>query len=893
MRKSKALALSERNAVLLLVQNIIEPIVQKISCNAGLFSICALFLFGVSSPFSTLTFGQTLTWNQTLNLGNLNKAGIARLNVTDYQYEVMGLAGTTLRVGPYGFTAESSPNVLSPSACSYYPFLSYQYWWDNLSHRQDPFSIFGGYMTLNHNIEVPVNGQITSFNHHLDISTGILSIDIGLNVSGAVFNSHRTEFVTPTGVWVIRIADSAAVQPFVLKINSNVDRVDNITYSFSGGIKTNGIVITATSPSASKASLAVAWEGSVSIDTSNGYTIKGNTAGDTLTFYVAPASSYTPNSTNPADEAWKIANAAQTDGYANEMQATQNWWNSFWNQHQVNLPNSENVLAKWYVRSLYYHGVFFGNTDIPTGLWGTSPFPGGGAVCPEFDLPFSQLAMLYTNHVAESANIVKWIKNTLPQAKKNALSSSLYNVSISHAWGAKYGWWVGYDGKFIIPGTQPEEINLYENYPSANCAVMALKHADFTLDPAYNKIADTILVQTTKVETDDQSWNGSNYQDANLPNNVQQDACIFGLTESIARGLADSVWTAMLPKVLLPEGIWVKSTAPYRQKVLIGSSGAVPGSGGYYGDAPLLSALWWYGIIKKNDPVIKPTIDMVSLSNTAAYVFNRGTMSVAASKIYDWTDAYKWANSLTTSDVTHDDATISEWKLDAYDFQRTPETAAHGALICAVTQMLVDSDNNDPIEVFPAIPPSWWTSGVSFKDIFVKGGIKVSGDISGGSIAVNIANINSASTKVNLRVWLPSGTTSLSQSPTGTVVANGYASVEDTLAGNSSRSFLFALSATSIKKNDSQIPVKFSLSQNYPNPFNPLTEIKYSIPKSGLVTLKIYDLLGREVAVLINQEQKPGNYIVNFDAAKLASGVYMYRIESGNFSSTRKMILLK
>ncbi|MHB8581219.1 MAG: T9SS type A sorting domain-containing protein [Ignavibacteriaceae bacterium] len=89
------------------------------------------------------------------------------------------------------------------------------------------------------------------------------------------------------------------------------------------------------------------------------------------------------------------------------------------------------------------------------------------------------------------------------------------------------------------------------------------------------------------------------------------------------------------------------------------------------------------------------------------------------------------------------------------------------------------------------------------------------------------------------------------------------------------------------------LPNDFSLSQNYPNPFNPSTEIKYSVAKSGLVTLKVYNLLGQGVETLINQEQKAGNYIVNFNASKLASGVYMYRIQSGDISITKKMTLLK
>jgi hypothetical protein len=100
-------------------------------------------------------------------------------------------------------------------------------------------------------------------------------------------------------------------------------------------------------------------------------------------------------------------------------------------------------------------------------------------------------------------------------------------------------------------------------------------------------------------------------------------------------------------------------------------------------------------------------------------------------------------------------------------------------------------------------------------------------------------------------------------------------------------------SFTGIKKMNNNLPAAFSLSQNYPNPFNPTTMIQYSVPKSGLVTLKVYNMLGQEVATLVNQQQQAGNYNVNFNATRLASGVYMYRIQSGSFSSTKKMTYLK
>ena len=89
------------------------------------------------------------------------------------------------------------------------------------------------------------------------------------------------------------------------------------------------------------------------------------------------------------------------------------------------------------------------------------------------------------------------------------------------------------------------------------------------------------------------------------------------------------------------------------------------------------------------------------------------------------------------------------------------------------------------------------------------------------------------------------------------------------------------------------VPDKYELEQNYPNPFNPSTTIRYSIPKASLVSLKIYDVLGNEVADLINKEMPAGNYSVNYNAHSLSSGVYFYRIQAGSFVETRKLVFMK
>ncbi len=91
------------------------------------------------------------------------------------------------------------------------------------------------------------------------------------------------------------------------------------------------------------------------------------------------------------------------------------------------------------------------------------------------------------------------------------------------------------------------------------------------------------------------------------------------------------------------------------------------------------------------------------------------------------------------------------------------------------------------------------------------------------------------------------------------------------------------------------IPRAFVLEQNYPNPFNPSTVIGYRVKGSGygVVTLKVCDILGRDVAVLVNEKKVPGSYEVKFDGSHLSSGVYFYRLNTEQFVETRKMILMK
>ncbi len=99
--------------------------------------------------------------------------------------------------------------------------------------------------------------------------------------------------------------------------------------------------------------------------------------------------------------------------------------------------------------------------------------------------------------------------------------------------------------------------------------------------------------------------------------------------------------------------------------------------------------------------------------------------------------------------------------------------------------------------------------------------------------------------------------------------------------------------AVGVKEVKGSVPLEFKLSQNYPNPFNPETKIEYSVPKSAFVTLKVYNLLGQEVATLFSGNQKAGNYEATFNGANLASGVYMYSLQSDNVTITKKFVFMK
>jgi hypothetical protein len=164
--------------------------------------------------------------------------------------------------------------------------------------------------------------------------------------------------------------------------------------------------------------------------------------------------------------------------------------------------------------------------------------------------------------------------------------------------------------------------------------------------------------------------------------------------------------------------------------------------------------------------------------------------------------------------------------------------------------------------------------------------------------------------------WIPSKQNDATQTPFLAYTTNGGTtwSIQNTPFGDSQGSnaifsiFFFDINngwitgdlgrlakytGTTSVENENVSPDRFILEQNYPNPFNPSTVIRYQVPTGGNVTLKVYNVLGNEIATLVNDEKPEGSYEVEFDASNLGSGIYFYRLQTKDFTEIKKMILIR
>ena len=716
-----------------------------------------------------------VTWGKTLENAAFVKEGMDRFRHPQYQYECLGLGGTMMRVGPDGFTRTGAVVTQTNGYLKHLPYLTYQYWWDEEGHRHLPFDLKGGYGEKLDPMEV------STFRHRLDISTGFLEIDLGLQRDGKgskSFQSHREMFITPQGILVIRVTDQAdPSRPFRIGVGINQD----VRIYLNGGVyakahdpwkgegegKKDGLLVVAKRPKSCTAALVIAVEGGeISVDPKL-LELGSKSHGGIVTFYIAPGSSYEGD--DPASVAWKKAEAAKSRGFEALRQETAQWWKEYYERSAVSLPDPD--LQKWFARSTYYMGVFFGNTDVPPGCNGTSIESFAGAICPEYDLVLNHLALLYGNHFKEARRVVGWLERVLPRAERYAKEGlTLHPTSVKYSKGAKFGPLMGYDGTILLPPTTGEGIWAHEDFSGNNAALMALNYIDWSEDESCEVLAKKILRETTEVSVEDLQWRDDfkSYLNKSMPATVQQAGTLFGLRESVRRGVAQPDWAKKADKILIP-------TAEYKGKKLlaVGPGAKLEENSG---DSTWLSPVWYYRVLASSDPIVRDSYDLFRTSKTGNYTFNNGWMGVIAAKLRDGKEALRWAKAFLQPGVTlFDDTCFGELVADFEDFKKTPEVAAHASFICNLTQMLLGPDDEKEITVFPAIPFDWEKQGVSFQDLSSNGNLLVSGEFSADRVQVKIENRSSQSCVRNFRVCLPEGTTRIREPEDGLKIENGWA----------------------------------------------------------------------------------------------------------------------
>jgi len=652
-----------------------------------------------------------------------------------------------MRPGPHGFTFPSAPDLRTDGWIDNRPFLIYQYWWDEDGHRVVPFDLVGGYG------ESVDAGEIKEFSHYLDISSGLLTVDLHLSFGSSTFSSQREIFVTPEGVLVIRVTDGEDCNlPFILQVKprpiwprSSCSPYERIDAAAPPELVKNGLIFVADRPNACRATMAVVTENENVIADKMSCSIKNNKGNKTQTFFLAPGSSYESN--DPVGKSWDKVTSAANKGFERLRDETRQWWTTFWSKSHIVVPD-EKVMC-WYLRSMYYLGVYFGNTDIPPGCFGTNPAGFYGAVCPEFDLPLNVFALLYSNHLEEAGRVANWLSDILERARDNARHSEMHNISVTRSTGAFYGPLIAWDGRLLIPPTPQEAIHLYEKYPSANVAAMALAYADFSNDREYASKATLILREIADLMVEDLVWSAEEnaYKDKYMHSPLNLASIHFVLRECNSRKVNIN---GDLDRFL--------EHLHYDWGTFYGRQTIFPGNHRQNtGDAPWLQPLWWFRLFSCHDPKIIASYDLIRHSPTGKYVFNNGWMAVHAAKLYKEEDAFKWVQNLANPspgfpNPAFDDTNFCEIIYDWEDSAKTPEIAAHASLVCGLVQMMLDPDDTEGVALFPALPSQWRTEGVSFKGLLARGGVVVAGNYRDEGIKVSLSNLGDSLVKRQLRI---------------------------------------------------------------------------------------------------------------------------------------------
>ena len=741
-----------------------------------------------------------LTWDELLDASDLVKEGFDRFSAVHFEYPYIGHGRTSLLVGPYGFL---SPKIRRDSmiGTNYRddPQFIFDLWWDE-AIKVDPFTFGGGYL---------VNGDVDTgellddgkcaYKQTIEIDSGKLVTELTLKVGGQYVNTVREMFVNESGVVLIKITGDSS-RDFVFNMTSTNSKIYTGFTDLNYDIKSDGYVISSSlrKDRANKAYVHVKAQAETEITVKDNGDIVFAATDKPIYLYLSPSSDLSFESgwvkgTYPVAEAAANANAASAVGYNAEYKKMQDWYKDFYSVSKIEIPDLG--MAKWYVRSLFYHAVSMAGTRVPPGCYANNVAGFFGAPCFEYDNMFSHLGLLYVNHPELTKTSTDWFQNTKATAKH--LAENGYTDKTGKSLdplvpgGYLFSWLSGWDGSPTRGVEVGHEQGWVSRFAGANMATAHIAQALYTgigIDDAI----DTLLGQgrvlmSSFIYNANQDmwvhkgvWNAANntYPTGGL---MESAAAVYTITAAIdflqkhpekftsAEAAEINGWAEKLPKIA-PYGNNMignpydpdKGMKLYGQTLNNNTNDYITENTGFTG-ATNTKIFLWYRLRPYDDENLHGTLVSLAEGNgfkengPFRYNFNAAWTATIAARAREADFAHQFTRYMLRPACLYDDWYFCENVQGSEDFKRAPELGAHGVYIMALSAMLFDGENSDHIKAFPAITGAWQKKGVSFERFLAMGQIEVSGKYTDEKTTVTLKNLSGAAIVRDIHVRVKEG----------------------------------------------------------------------------------------------------------------------------------------
>lgn len=706
-----------------------------------------------------------LTWDELVDQSDLVKQGYDRFSAVHFEYPYVGFGRTSLLVSSYGFM---TPKAQRPSyiGTNYRddPQFIYDLWWDG-AIKVDPFTFSGGYLVDDEMEEGDMldDGKC-SYKQTVDVDTGVLTTELTLKVDGEYVNTKREMIVNEDGVVIMRVTSSTQKQ-FMFNLTTRDAVFGGLTYD----VKQDGYLVKCNlrTDTENQAYVRVKAAGA-DFTVQNDGTILFDATNQPVYIYLAPESDLTfEEEHDPVANAEKIVTDAANGGFDQALQEAQEWYDEFYSTGRVSIPDLG--MAKWYVRSLYYHAVSMAGTRVPPGCYSNNVAGFFGGPCPEFDLSLSQYMLMMTNHTDLAQTTVDWYANTRETLRANAESGYTDKTGHSHEpveGGYLIPWIAGWDGS----PTRGEEVGHEQGWVSmfagANVASFILNQAEY-LNQDMSLAKDIMIGQLRmmmsffkKIEgkwVHEGVWaGGDTYSAGSFSESMAAVYSLITISEmreeypelfTASENEEIDEWLLRLPDMPPYNDQFTITYDPDKAMYTIGHTTAeipemITEGTGYVG-GPTNNVYFWYHLLPYDDENLPGTLVSIAESGQFDYHFNTGWSATVAARAGMADFAFQYARYMLRPSSLYDDWYLTENVNDSEDFKRSPELGSHGAFVMSISAMMFDGETDEYIKAFPAITQQWQAIGVDFTKMLAKGNIEVSGTYTNESTSVTLENKSS------------------------------------------------------------------------------------------------------------------------------------------------------